>query len=165
MLTVTAKIKIYLACEQITTLKETMAADRSGCNFVSGIVFESGQLSQRLLHENTDRPLREHFSLRSQMAQSIMKTVILKYKAARSNGHDWCFVKFKKPEYDLVWNRDYSISGKLFSINTLSGRIKVPFEPKGMAHYFDGSWAFDQLRQMRSQNQGKPRQKEARFFL
>lgn len=30
----------------------------------------------------------------------------------------------------------------LFSVNTLDGRIKVPFKQDGMNQYFDGSWKF-----------------------
>lgn len=82
------------------------------------------------------------FRLRSQMAQSVMKTVIARYKSLRSNNHPWTEIKFKKTEYDLVWNRDYSRTKQGFSINTLNGRVKVPFETKGMEVYFDGSWTF-----------------------
>lgn len=80
--------------------------------------------------------------MKSQMAQSVLKTVIARYKSAITNGHDWALVKFAKPEYDLVWNRDYSLVGGLFSVNTLDGRVKVPFETKGMSQYFDGTWSF-----------------------
>jgi putative transposase len=90
----------------------------------------------------TYKTLRSDFSLRSQMAESVMKTVIARYKSAKTNGHDWSKIRFKKPEYDLVWNRDYSLTKELFSINTLNGRVKVPFETKGMEQYFDGSWSF-----------------------
>ena len=30
---------------------------------------------------------------------------------------------FKKPQYDLVWNRDYSLTQNCFSVNTLNGRV------------------------------------------
>jgi IS605 OrfB family transposase len=76
------------------------------------------------------------------MAQSVLKTVVARYKSLKSNGHPWTQVIFKKPEYNLVWHRDYSLSKSLFSINTLSGRIKVSYEAKGMEAYFDSSWAF-----------------------
>jgi putative transposase len=50
------------------------------------------------------------YGLRSQMAQSVAEAVIAKYKAAKSSGHKWTKNRFKKPEYDLVWNRDYSLT-------------------------------------------------------
>ena len=54
--------------------------------------------------------LRDKYSLKSQMAQSCMKSVIAKYQSAKSNGHKFSLINFKKNEYDLVWNRDYSLN-------------------------------------------------------
>ena len=141
-MTMTAKIKINPTSEQIELLRNTLDAYRAGCNFVSALVFETRQLAQAKLHKMTYESLRSCFSLRSQMAQSVMKTVIARYQSLKSNGHDWTKVQCKKPQYDLVWNRDYSLTQGLFSINTLQGRVKVPFETKGMERYFDGSWSF-----------------------
>lgn len=139
-ITITAKIKIKPTAKQVEQLRQTINAYRRGCNFVSEYIFKTKQLKQHKLHEVTYYPLRETLSLKAQMAQSVLKTVIARYKTNRSNGHDWSIVRFKKPEYDLVWNRDYSIVKGLFSLNTLSGRIKVPFETKGMESNFDGTW-------------------------
>ncbi|WP_059106077.1 RNA-guided endonuclease InsQ/TnpB family protein [Shouchella shacheensis] len=141
-LTITAKIKIHPTLAQVELLKETVSAYRESCNFVSAMVFESHQLSQATLHKATYHDLRSTYHLRSQMAQSVLKTVIAKYKTNQSNDVDWSLVVFKKPQYDLVFNRDYSLTKDLFSVNTLSGRIKVPFETKGMEPYFDGTWKF-----------------------
>jgi IS605 OrfB family transposase len=140
--TVTAKIKINPVEEQIHALQNTVDAYRNACNFVSNIVFATKNLKQASLHKVTYQELRLIYGLRSQMAQSVLKTVIAKYKTSQRNGHDWTLVTFKKPQYDLVWNRDYSLTQGVFSVNTLEGRIKVPFETKGMEQYFDGSWSF-----------------------
>lgn len=51
-------------------------------------------------------------------------------------------MSFKQLEYDLVWNRDYSLNKNLFSVNTLDGRVKFKFEKKAMKRYFDGTWKF-----------------------
>jgi putative transposase len=142
IVTVTAKIKIKPTDSQIGALHQSMIAYRQGCNLVSDVVFDSGELKQPALHRMTYQTLRSTIGLRSQMAQSVMKTVIARYKTIRNSGHAWTRVQFKKPEYDLVWNRDYSLKAQLFSVNTLQGRIKVPFEAKGMEAYFDGSWTF-----------------------
>ncbi|MDQ6418918.1 transposase [Paenibacillus sp. LHD-117] len=142
ILTVTAKIKIKPTESQVEALHQTMIAYRQGCNLVSALVFDTGELKQPSVHRVTYQTLRNTMGLRSQMAQSVMKTVIARYKTIRSNGHAWSLVRFKKPEYDLVWNRDYSLKAQLFSVNTLQGRIKVPFEAKGMEIYLDGSWTF-----------------------
>ncbi|MDQ6419731.1 transposase [Paenibacillus sp. LHD-117] len=142
ILTVTAKIKIKPTESQVEALHQTMIAYRQGCNLVSALVFDTSELNQPALHRMSYQTLRSMIGLRSQMAQSVMKTVIAKYKAIRSNGYAWALVRFKKPEYDLVWNRDYSLKAQLFSVNTLQGRIKIPFEAKGMEVYLDGSWTF-----------------------
>lgn len=143
-LTLTAKVKILPTPEQKQALQQTLHTYRKACNFVSHMVFETRELSQSKLHMTTYRDLRSMFGLRSQMAQSVMKTVSARYKSLRSNRHPWTRIAFKKPEYDLVWNRDYSYSKtkQHFSVNTLSGRIHLPFEMKGMERYFDGSWTF-----------------------
>ncbi|MGG3509005.1 transposase [Paenibacillus lautus] len=141
-LTVTAKIKISPSPEQKELLCQTLRAYQLASQFISKLVFDEKVLHQQKLHLLTYRKLRADFQLRSQMAQSVMKTVIARYKSIQGNGHPWTLVRFKRPELDLVWNRDYSMSNQMFSINTLSGRIKVPFESKGMEHYLDGTWAF-----------------------
>ncbi|WP_042350212.1 RNA-guided endonuclease InsQ/TnpB family protein [Bacillus massiliigorillae] len=141
-ITITAKIKILPTIEQVSLLQKTVRAYRNGCNFVSEIVFHTKQLKQAALHRATYTELRSGFALRSQMAQSVMKTVIAKYKTNKNIGYGWSLVRFRKPEYDLLWNRDYSIMKDCFSVNTLQGRIKVPFIQKGMEKYFDGSWVF-----------------------
>ena len=44
---------------------------------------------------------------------------------------------FKKPQYDLVWNRDYSLTWNCFFVNTLYGRVKRPYFTQGMDKYFN----------------------------
>ncbi|QRF24914.1 IS200/IS605 family element transposase accessory protein TnpB (plasmid) [Alicyclobacillus sp. TC] len=141
-LVLTAKVKIVPTEEQHTMLQQTLQAYREGCNYLSGVIYTTKNLIQARLHTTTYRYLRETFGLRSQMAQSVIKTVIARYKSMMENGHDWTKVGFKKPELDLVWNRDYSLGHGVFSVNTLAGRVKVPFVTKGMEHYFDGTWKF-----------------------
>ncbi|MEL7655933.1 MAG: transposase, partial [Bacillota bacterium] len=88
------------------------------------------------------RELRQKFGLRSQMAQSTLKTVVARYKTIRASDSKWIRPVFKKPGCDLVWNRDYSLHGDVFSVNTLEGRIKLAFRKEGMEKFFDGSWSF-----------------------
>ena len=71
------------------------------------------------------------------MAQSVFKTVIAKYKTILENQHKWIKPNFSKPQFDLVWNRDYSLTQNFFSVNTLSGRVKLPYFIGGMEKYFD----------------------------
>jgi putative transposase len=142
-LTITAKFKILPTDGQIHPLLATTKAIQQACNYASDVIFDQQCLVQSTLHKVTYRPLREQFCLRSQMAQSVLKTVIAKYKSAKSNGHPRTRIRFKKTEYDLVRNRDYSLTKDgLFSLNTLQGRVKVPFQIEHMEHFFDGAWKF-----------------------
>ena len=140
--TITAKIQIYVSDAEQISLATTITAYQQACNWLSTRVYETKILNQVKLNELYYRDLREQFGLKSQMAQSVMKTLIARYKSAKSNGHEWNLVHFKLPEYDLVWNRDYSLSENCFSVNTLNGRLKFRFEKQGMKRYFDGTWKF-----------------------
>ncbi|WP_338056002.1 hypothetical protein [Thermanaerosceptrum fracticalcis] len=86
--TITAKIQIHPTAEQIIQLQETLRKVRDGLNFVSKYIYSTKCLSQRTIHDNTYYDLRANFGLRSQMAQSVIKTAIAKYKSASSNGHE-----------------------------------------------------------------------------
>ena len=141
-ISITSKIQIYPTDEQIKILNDTMIAVRKALNYVSNYVFENRCFSQSKLNEATYYLLRENFSLKSQMAQSVMKTVLAKYKTIKSNNQQFTKVQFKNLEYDLVWNRDYLLTKEIFSINSLEGRLKIPFETKGMEKYFDETYKF-----------------------
>lgn len=52
------------------------------------------------------------------------------------DGTQWRLVRFRRPQCELVWNKDYSITEEQFSVNTLSGRMKVLFEDRGMEKFF-----------------------------
>lgn len=142
MTTITAKIQIYVSSDQSKNLIATTNAYRNACNWLSKHVFQTKILKQAKLNDLYYKQLRSQFGLKSQMAQSVMKTVIARYKSAKSNGHEWSLIEFKLPEYDLVWNRDYSLTQNQFSVNTLDGRIKLKYESKAMKKYFNGTWKF-----------------------
>lgn len=141
-LTLIAKVQLYPSPEQAMLLQQTTGAYCEGCNWVSRVVEATHCLQQAVLHTETYRPLRSQFGLRSQMAQSVIKTVIARYKSVLANGHPWTRVQFTKPALDLVWNRDYSLQTGQFSLNTLDGRLRVPFAMQGMERFFNGSWQF-----------------------
>lgn len=141
-LTITAKIKIHPNNEQIEILNNTMIQVNKAMNYISNYVFNNKCFNQSKINKDTYYYLRENYNLKSQMTQSAMKTVIAKYKTCKSNNHDFTLINFKNLEYDLVYNRDYSIIAGIFSINSLEGRLKIPFEINGMNKYFDGSYKF-----------------------
>ena len=142
MSTITAKIQLYVSAPQSESLRITTRAYQKACNWLSAHVHQTKNLNQVSINNLHYSDLRNIFGLKSQMAQSVMKTVIARYKSAKSNGHEWALVEFKLPEYDLVWNRDYSLTKKQFSVNTLDGRMKFNYERKAMRKYFNGTWKF-----------------------
>ena len=136
-MTVTAKIQIVVNKTDKALLDETMSVYRDACNYVSDYVFRTHDLKQFSLNKILYSALREKFGLKSQMAQSVLKTVIARYKTVLENQNEWIRPTFKNPQYDLVWNRDYSLTQNRFSVNTRKGRIKLPYFTEGMAKYFD----------------------------
>ncbi|MDD4969887.1 MAG: transposase [Paludibacter sp.] len=142
--TITAKIKLYATKEQKALIQETINAYTVACNYISEIVFESKQLIQPKLHAITYPTLRAEYNMKSQMALSVMRTVIARYRSAKSNKHQWSLINFNRGELDLVWNRDYSLTkdGFFSLITHTSGRIKIPYEAKGVEKYFTDEWSF-----------------------
>jgi len=136
-ITITAKIQIITSDTDTVLLNNTMAVYRNACNYVSKHIFHTHDLKQFSLNKALYSTLREKFGLKSQMAQSVLKTVIARYKTILENQKEWIKPVFKKPQFDLVWNRDYSLTQDVFSINTLEGRIKLGYYSEGMAKYFD----------------------------
>ena len=136
-MTITAKIQISATVDDKVLLDETMSVYTDACNYVSDYVFRTHDLKQFSLNKALYSELRERFGLKSQMAQSVFKTVIARYKTILENESKWIKPSFKKPQYDLVWNRDYSLTQNRFSVNTLNGRVKLSYFSKGMSKYFD----------------------------
>ena len=136
-MTITAKIQISVTTDSRKLLDETMAVYSDACNYVSAYVFRTHDLKQFSLNKILYSILREKFGLKSQMAQSVFKTVIARYKSILENQKEWIKPFFKKPQYDLVWNRDYSLTQNCFSVNTLNGRVKLSYFSGGMSKYFD----------------------------
>lgn len=136
-MTITAKIQLSVFDTDKVLLDNTMSVYRDACNYISDYVFRTHDLKQFSLNKALYSTLREKFGLKSQMAQSVFKTVIARYRTVLENQKEWIKPNFKKPQYDLVWNRDYSLTQCCFSVNTLNGRIKLPYFTKGMSKYFD----------------------------
>ena len=136
-MTITAKVQIVATDTDKVLLDKTMSVYRDACNYVSDYVFQTHDLKQFSLNKVLYSTLREKFGLKSQMAQSVLKTVIARYRTILENQNEWIQPTFKKPQYDLVWNRDYSLTQNCFSVNTLNGRVKLPYFAEGMSKYFD----------------------------
>lgn len=142
-LSLAVKLQLIADPDDVRAMKETMHAYTKACNFISACVFSSKDMNKRHIHDLYYRKLKAEFSLKAQMAESVIKTVIARYKAIVSNHQQWTKVKFQCYEYDLVYNRDYSFlkDGRL-SVNTLNKRIKLSYHSEGLENYFNGSWNF-----------------------
>lgn len=142
--TITAKIQILVNPSDKQMLCDTMKAYSDACNYVSDYIYKTHNLSRYSIQEDTYYQVREIYGLRSQMAVSCVRTVIAKYKTILENQKEWIKPVFRLPQLDLVWNRDYSLNSKsnIFSVNTLNGRIKVPFCKNGFEQYFADNCKF-----------------------
>ena len=144
---ITAKLKLTLTPEQKIALREVALAYRDALNYTSQVAFGNGKTSsgaklQKLVYQD----LRTRFGLPAQMACNVPRQVGATYKAlwtkvkqnneARQSG--WTKKRYKgldkAPKFvsrtcTLNYQRDYSFkTNQRVSINTLSGRIVVPYE-------------------------------------
>ena len=110
-MTITAKIQIVVDETDKVLLDETMSVYRNACNYVSDYVFRTHDLKQFSLNKVLYSTLRENFNLKSQMAQSVLKTVIARYKTILENQNEWMKPSFKKAS---VW---FGLEQRLF-LNT-----------------------------------------------
>ena len=85
-MSITAKIQVVASDEDKTLLDETMSVYREACNYVSDYVFRTHDLKQFSLNKALYPTLRAEFGLKSQMTQSVFKTVIARYKTIRKSG-------------------------------------------------------------------------------
>ena len=156
--TITAKLQILVSPSDKQVICDTMKAYSDACNYVSEYIYKTHDLSRYSVQEDTYRQVREVYGLRSQMAVSCVRTVIAKYRTILENQKEWIKPVFRLPQLDLVWNRDYSLNSKndIFSVNTLKGRVKVPFHKNGFEQYFSDDCKFGTARLVN---------KHGRFFL
>ena len=98
-MTITAKVQIVATDTDKVLLDETMSVYRDACNYVSDYVFQTHDLKQFSLNKVLYSTLREKFGLKSQMAQSVLKTVIARYRTILEDQNEWIQPTFKKPQY------------------------------------------------------------------
>ena len=163
----------------ILKMLESQDAYRQGCNFVSDYIFNHDfPLNATALNKVVYNDLRERFGLKSQMAQSCIRTVVARYKTVQTqlrkqrvwdgykkdnHGKDvknyinkdltflWKPIVFNRPQLDLVRNRDYSYTkDNKMSLNTIHGRVVVKPIYDGFKLYFDGSWTLGTAKILKS---------------
>lgn len=172
---------IFQNNKDISKMVDSQEAFRQGCNFVSEYMFNNNFLMNTpMLVKLLYHDLREKFGLKSQMAQSCVRTVIAKYRSRRTqlrkehvwdgykkDNHGkpvknyickdldflWKPIQFKRLQLDLVRNRDYTHKkDNTLSLNTIYGRIVVNPIFNGFDDYFDGSWKFGTAKVLKSGN-------------
>jgi IS605 OrfB family transposase len=144
---ITAKLKLNLTTEQKASVRETALAYRDALNFTSEAAFDNDKSSngaklQKLVYNE----LRARFGLGAQMACNVPRQVAATYKSLwtkvkqnveairkgytkkRYKGLDQA-PKYVSRTVALNYQRDYSFkSDQQVSINTLNGRIVVPYD-------------------------------------
>ena len=164
-LTKTIKLRIHVSPEQEILFRQMTEQYRQACNFVSQYIFDNQfNLAYQRLNKELYSDLRGRFGLKSQLAQSSIKTTMARYKTVKQQlfqkpykykdqDGNWKYIPktlewlwkpifFKRPQADLVRNRDYSFvdNRQSLSINTLGKRTRCTFESKPFSEYLDGSW-------------------------
>ena len=153
-LTKTIKLHISVTPEQIELFHQTTEQYRQACNFVSQHIFDNAfDLAYLSLNRALYADIRSRFGLKSQMAQSCIKTTIARYKTVKEQlfqnpykykdaDGNWRSVTNTLEWLYLVRDRDYSFvdGGKTLSLNTLGGRVKCSFFGEHFAEYLDGSY-------------------------
>lgn len=147
MQVITAKLKLNPTAEQKAALREVSLAYRDALNYASQVAFDAGKSSNGAkLQKAVYNELRARFGLGAQMACNVPRQVSATYKslwtkvkqnvAAIKAGHTKKRYKGldKAPKYisrtvTLNYQRDYSFkTEQRVSINTLNGRVIVPYE-------------------------------------
>jgi putative transposase len=161
------KLKLNTDPDMDKAFENTSYQYMLACDYISRYVFEHEfQINSAALSKELYRDLRSKFLLKSQMAQSAVRTVTAGYKTVNTQlqkepyrfqaDGKWYSVQrdmrwltksleFHRPQADLVGNRDYSFvhEGREISINTLGRRVICPFTvPDCMKKFLDGSWHF-----------------------
>lgn len=80
-LTKTIKLRIHATSEQEFLFRQMTEQYRQACNFVSQYIFDNRfNMAYQNLNSELYSDLRSQFGLKSQLAQSSIKTAIARYK-------------------------------------------------------------------------------------
>lgn len=160
-------LKLKLNIDDSSAFVDLTCQYMLACDYISRYVFEHDfEMNSVALSKVLYTEIRELFMLKSQMAQSAIRTVTARYKTVdtqlkkkplkfQCDGRYYYSVRdirwltksirFSRPQADLVRNRDYSFvdGGNTISINTLGSRVKTSFDvPESMRKFLDGTWQF-----------------------
>ena len=170
---------VFQNSDDVPKMVASQEAFRQGCNFVSEYMFNNDfPMNSVALIKQLYNDLRSQFGLKSQMAQFCVRAVIARYRTVQTqlrkqrvwdgykkdnHGNDvkkyvskdldflWKPIEFKRPQLDLVRNRDYSYNDdNALSLNTIHGRVLVNAVFNGFEQYFDGSWKLGTAKVLKS---------------
>lgn len=167
--TLTEKIKLTFpsdgqrkAAEQAFSAVTKRYAE--ACMYVSCYYFEHNCTGSAMdLQKTLYADVRASYGLKSQMAISVFKTVLARYKTidelmkqetvtyAVDGRHDtfrksldWLQkpIVFRRPQADLVRGRDWGFTAgmEMVSVNTLGKRIKCTYQCRPDSRLFDPAW-------------------------
>ena len=78
-LSLTAKVRLTVSDPDMQLLLDTAKAYTTACNLVSEWIFHSHSLTHRTVHDALYLKLRNDLGLKSQMAESVFRTVIARF--------------------------------------------------------------------------------------
>jgi IS605 OrfB family transposase len=131
----TALIRLDPTPEQAAAMARLRSAYADACNRLAPIVREHRVWNRVALHQRAYAWLRESSPLGSQMCCNAIFSVCKAYKAQKALGR----IRKDKPVPEIRFDRasvhfdqrTYSLRGEAVSLNTLSGRMVVPFRLGG----------------------------------
>lgn len=161
--TISIKVKLYPDQKTIEEFKKLTTTYSEAATWLSDLMFNDFSspemiTARKTLHDRYYYDIRQKKDMKSQLAESLIKSVSAKYKAigttfkkqyytyTDADGNtakyrkdlNWLQhpVVYKRPQADLVRGRDWSFvnddnGGLILSIATLTGRTKVRFVVKG----------------------------------
>ena len=164
--TVTEKLKLNnVSAETDAAFSALCDIFAQACDEVSVYAFEHGlMLNRKRLNDDLYSGIRTCFNLKAQLTQSVIRTVISRYKTEDTNlqnkyfryedenGNAWSFkkdinwlekpVRFLNPQAELVRNRDFSFleDMSVVSVATLTGRVKLRYSIRKNSRLLQKPW-------------------------
>lgn len=164
MQSLSLKLKIYPFSEGEEKFFRMSEQYRQACNFISKEYFDSNfTLTKRQLHDKYYYLIRKTFGLKAQQAQSVIKTVLARYKSVETQmSNNPCRiydkytnkvfyyyktlehlqkpVNFKSLQSDLVYNRDFRFNKKGLVVTTLDKLVPVKYDINYFEKYLTEEW-------------------------
>ena len=169
--TISIKAKLYPDQNTIEEFKKLTTAYSEAATWLSDLMFNDFSSPEmitdcRTLHDKYYYDIRQKKDMKSQLAESLIRSVSAKYRAidttlkkqyytyTDTDGNTSRYKKdlnwlqhpvvYRRPQADFVRGRDWSFvndknGGLLLSIATLTGRTKVRFVVKGSEDIFNDS--------------------------